>query len=62
MQNFSTHVGLKESNPSWNGDHSQKFLGGKFHQNHPKDELDSALISYKPPEIEHIGKKQFPKV
>lgn len=60
MQNLSTHIPQhKESVPSWPGNQSAKFTGGRFHQNHPKDELDVILTSSKPPEVESSGKKQF---
>lgn len=47
--------------PTWKGDTSAKFAGGKFHQNHPKDELDKVLISCNPPVTESKGKKQYGK-
>jgi hypothetical protein len=60
MQHFSTHAPQqKESVPTWSGNQPAKFTGGRFHQNHPRDELDSILTSNKPPEAESSGKKQF---
>jgi len=47
--------------PEWKGDTSAKFTGGKFHENHPKDELDKVLISRNPPLTESKGKKQYGK-
>lgn len=35
------------SAPEWNGSKPCKFKGGRFHQNHPRDELDHLLMSQK---------------
>jgi hypothetical protein len=60
MQHLTTHTPQQqESLPNWSGNHSIKFTGGRFHQNHPKDELDTIFTSSKPPEAETSGKKQF---
>lgn len=58
-QNLSTHAPQALSTLEWTGLHSEKFKGGKFHLNHPKDELDSLLISSKSTENHPQGKKQF---
>lgn len=54
----------KLSVPEWPGCQSRKFQGGKFHSNHPADELDHLLVSQhesfkKPlgPEKKHFGAK-----
>ena len=31
--------------PEWDGNCSKKFKGGRFHHNHPTDQLDHLLIS-----------------
>lgn len=43
----------------WQGLQSTKFKGGRSHDNHPRDQLDSLLISSKSEQLPVEGKKQF---
>lgn len=58
-QEFNTHTPSSLSSLEWKGLHSSKFVGGRFHENHPKDELDSLMMSSKSTERHSQGKKQY---
>jgi ribosomal protein L33 len=59
MENFSTHAPHKISTAEWQGHEPAKFKGGRFHQNHPNDELDTLLMGANSSELQKQGKKQF---
>ena len=53
------HTSPKISIPDWKGNHPEKFKGGRFHDNHPNDQLDTLMRSAKSTEMQPISKKQF---
>lgn len=57
--NLSTHAPDKLSSLQWDGLDSSKFRGGRFHENHPRDELDSLLSGSGSKDLLAQGKKTF---
>ena len=45
----------------WKGAHSAKFTGGRFHLNHPQDQLDHFVSNDHAAQLNNSGKKTFPQ-